>query len=389
MLDLLDDVLPRRIHDAQWPYKERPMHRHLLVCLVTPLALATAACGDAVGPAPTHPITQTEKRGTRLSRTDESWIIGTAWSPDQRWVYYAAYADTGGYAHLSRVASSGGEASEVDLDGHHVLAFPSSGLGNVVSAENGVVYAVVSTDDSVSFTGVMRVLPDTSPERIPALNGARGIRLAPGEKHLVYGTLQTNGDLTLRLQSYDLAADTSISLGIGTALAFSPDGTQLLYMTDDEAYVIADLATGATQEVDLGLGSDYPERLVWPSDGIQVFFRHGGASHPSYFVHDVTAGTTTQFYDGGLDATLIWPETWSVDGSRFAITAWKCLEVTGLLSCGSSVDALYVLGVPSGSETSIATVHDADIRAVEFSPDGSRVLYSINGDLYVSLVPAT
>lgn len=364
------------------------MRRCLPMVVTAVWALAAVACGDGSGPEGV-PINLDEGWGTLVSDPDERVMSRPAWSPDGQWAYYMAASTGGGYPVLCRAAAGGAGRTVLDLGGAVPAQLSAPGiLGFLAPAAGGDVY-VTANPDGTGPRGVLRWREDAPPEWLPGIDAPVAIGLAPGGMRLVYGT-DSPPLYQLSLWSYEIASGVSTHLVAGgTPLAFSPDGTELLYVAEDGTHVAAALATGATRPVDLGLESDFPDAVRWDTDGLEVLFRRFDYDRVGYdyYLRDVGAGTSTRFYQERFDDVVLSDvEAWSPDGSRMALWFEACLEGAGLFSCDTFHSALYVIGVPEGSETWIAGARNAQARMAGFSPDGRRVSYVIRGGLYVSAV---
>ncbi|MGD2135857.1 MAG: hypothetical protein PVF27_06840 [Gemmatimonadales bacterium] len=354
--------------------------------IIPGLVLAAAvACGDGAGPDG-RPISLDEGRGTLVSDPAEEAQGQAVWSPDGESLYYLA--SSGDAVHVSRAAAGGGGSTVLDLGGadlgevigHRFLSF-------VAVAPTGDAYVVASRDETAA-RGVLRVSDGADPTWLSGVDDPVAVALAPGGEYLLYGTNLSTNRSQVDLWSYDMASGTSTSFATGEPVAFSPDGAELLYVADDGTFQIATLASGATRPEDLGLGGSSQGAIRWTADGLQVLFSRYNFDRvgDDYYLRDVSAGTTALFYQESFDDDGNEVQAWSGEGGRMALWFQTCLE-GDVQTCESFHSALYVVGVPSGAETWVAGVRDAQVRFASFSPDGGRVAYIISGQLYVSAVP--
>jgi WD40 repeat protein len=175
-------------------------------------------------------------------------------------------------------------------------------------AEIGRVW-IVGTDG----TGGRELFPDGT-------GGQSGVAWSPDGTRLVYsesGKLYLTDASGSEPQQLDTGCVSSCS---DTSAAFSSDGTRLVFVRGASgAIATLDLASGRVVE----LGStapDYNERPRWSPDGTQIIFsrqdKFGNGS--AVFVVDADGRNLRRLSSAGLPARL--PD-WSPDGSRIVFTS--------------------------------------------------------------------
>jgi Tol biopolymer transport system component len=170
--------------------------------------------------------------------------------------------------------------------------------------------------------------------------------------------------------------------------AWSPDGTQIVFVTDrdrnSEVYVmnVADVLQGGGGA---GSGSSEPWRLThnrgeddspaWSPDGTQIAFVSNRDGNEEIYVMDADGGKQRRLTDNDGDD---WFPAWSPDGTQIAFTSER----------DGNYD-IYVMN-PDGSDPRRLTNNDADDWQPAWSPDGTQIVFQSNPeaqwDLYVIAV---
>ncbi len=179
---------------------------------------------------------------------------------------------------------------------------------------------------------------------------------------------------------YLMAADgtgqrrlTTAPLADGDA-AWSPDGTRLVYLTENAPgqteLALLDVTTGASTPLTaLGAQSNHP---VWSPDGTQIAFASNfGDSYDIYLIYPDRPGLDNLTRSPSND---LWP-TWSTDGTRLAFQSDR----------NGDTD-IYVMNADGSSVTRLTLAPGVD-RSPIWSPDGFRVSFISerdgNSDVYV------
>ncbi len=198
-----------------------------------------------------------------------------------------------------------------------------------------------------------------------------------------------------------------VQVGSGVPLAFSPDGSHLLFVgtcagTTPGLCAVPSSGGAVTalpdtftidRESYAQQGWGGVQSVRWDPDGVKVLAAVGGYP-PAAFVTDVSNGRTTKVWEASADLIGIIDEirmaTWSPDGTMLAI-ATDC-AIRPYHPCDSPAPRLYLVDLGSGRSTVVAT-SVIDIDGAEFSYDGQRIAYivhplgSASGAIYYQNVP--
>lgn len=360
------------------------------------LALLLWGCGDAAAPVtPVHAPIDTLSRevhpGTLVSTPGDSTPWAFVWSADGASVYYSVGTYDVGHGpwHVRRASLDGAPPTDLDLGAAvpwvSSAAFPP--LAFLASAPGGDVYLTALRSVTDSTRGVLRLREGADPSWVPGLDDVDGVAVAGQDRYLVYGTGVPGQPVAENLASVDLATGAVTPLGTGIPLALSADGSELLYAVFPDAfaaYIAVNLATGATRTVSVGPATS-TRFFSWPSRGLYaVFDRYpDNGDSVEFLLRDVTAATTTPFYEKLVDQWTTRLDAFSADASKVAISYKTC--VSGL--CEGTHTALYVIEVPEGTARWVAGVDNARIAYPAFAPDGRHIAYLIQGSVYVAAVP--
>jgi Tol biopolymer transport system component len=339
------------------------------------------ACGDLTGPG--RPIDTGTLVGDPVNLPDEYLFSSPVWTPDGRTLLYGTTPNgPGGPGSVV--------AYDVEAQTRRILyQAPDLYALSVLPSADGRLVFFRGRPDSASGLGgpVVYRLPFEGglPELLPGLERVDTLSVSPDNQHLVYRTAGLYQPSSLA--AYRLSDGTSRTLMPGGALAYSPDGARLLYRRGAGGYGMVDLETAADETLDAGLAQDeYATAFRWDQTGVHLLVKRYDYPGYHFVVRDVSAGETRPVYREGFDGFMEPWIGWSADGTRIGFWIWKCLENPGLFSCDRSQNSLYVVDLASGKETWIAGGPEGGAGPV-FSPDGSRVVYSIgSARWYVSAV---
>lgn len=181
----------------------------------------------------------------------------------------------------------------------------------------------------------------------------------------------------------DLVTGDSVVFQGGKPLAFSPDGSELMFQVGQPSVWRRVLATGVEQRVPLELSiTDLPGPMAWDSRGIWLFVDRfdGGAA-----VRNITLGTSA------VIATFeplkrVREVTWLADERRVGFWEERCSPSSPAGSCVVSEARLVVADRVTGERSVVAAAVGTG-GPMAFSPDSRSVVYQFDGALYLSPVP--
>ncbi len=269
------------------------------------------------------------------------------------------------------------------------------------SAVNGVAFAPdgarVATAGSDRVVRIWRVADGAELAQVRGFAAAvRGVEWLDGERLVAWGS-----DATVRVAMADGAPLRTIELLVDGKPAqpqmarLHADGRTLAVATDRGAALVLDLDSGALrgtfaghkgivtsvdfhplQRLLLTAGRDGMARLHQLDDGrlLREWRGHHASINAARFVPDGSGCATI-----GSDRQLLF---WPLDGDepRLSVHAgWRGLVALGfspdsqLVAVGGGDESTRVFRVADGALLSTFTVHERNVRAALFSPDGTRL----------------
>jgi hypothetical protein len=359
---------------------EIPVSPHLvLIASFLPLVVA---CGDApLDPEPDELPDTAEVHGRLVVEGDSvDAYVTLTWVPGTESVVYSTSRSTGGCA-IKSVDVTTGAITVLDDDCVSVPGTRNSYWRNVVVAGDGsaLYYASMVGADAASAEWELRSV-DLASGAVSTLRKdiVYILALSPDARNLAYVARPTD---SLVVRDVTTGVETVLG-GFVLPLLFSPDGTELLVMNQGPHRL--SLADKTTESVSLP-DTVFPYSYHWGNSGIMVL-----AWEPdSMQVRNLQTGGLTLF--GDVASIKVQPQTmiWSANGGRVAYGIERCLDdyVPQGRDCRQERVALYVADAATGSSARVAFVRPR-LGSTVFSPSGDRIVYSVNGDLYVSDVPS-
>lgn len=186
--------------------------------------------------------------------------------------------------------------------------------------------------------------------------------------------------------AHELLAD---GMGRQTLLAWSPDGTRLLY-TDDDKLLLTDASGGRPQPVDIGCAPPPPattplscqyDAVAFSSDGRSIVFVRTstdatGSVGPGLATMDLASGRVSV-----LNATTpvgVWHPGWSPDARRIVFFRYGDKDSGGPDPVAK--DAVFVIDADGQNLQQISPA-SVPAQLAEWSPDGARIVFvSRNGE---------
>jgi len=317
-------------------------------------------------------------------------------SPNGSRVVYLADQQTDGMVELFSVSSGGGEA--VKLNG------PLSAIGDVMEDGlqfspdgNRVLYAASARTD-LQFRSITELFV------VPALGGtpltlngplvsggnvlAASARFSPDGSRAVYVADQ-DADEVFELFSVPVTGGTPQKLNgpltsggdVSTvALQFSPDGSRVLYVADqnvDERFELFTVPAVGGDALALGGDGSVDPYNVWCTpDGNRVVYRASPLSDDGYQLYSVLAtGGVPVLLNGELvsGGNVIGAQL-SPDGSRIVYLADQDID---------EVFELYVVPITGGMPQKLngPLPGNRDVTHWQISPNGQRVVYRADQDV--------
>jgi len=343
-----------------------------------------SACGDGPVEPIDGPLDTTQVRGTLLLSGDSvDTYASLTWIPGTDLVVYSS-SPTGGDCAIKTVAVSDGTTSVVDDDCFDVPGSKYSYHRNIVAANDGMaIYYTVRVEDDIG--GREQVLRSADPAGSDVTTIRRHVVLALAlsrdGNQLAYLAGPASDSLMLR----ELATDVETELAYGgefpLPILFSPNDMELLYQPLGELYRIL-LIDGTTVPATSPVFP--PHALHWDESGLSVMVHQSGG----FEVHNLMTGEVRSVSDEVQDSPWMRSaQTWSTSGDRVAYAAPFCLdEFLYPGGCRLERVALFTADPRTGSHTRVVFTVGVFGKAV-FSPDGKRIVYNLDGDLYISHVP--
>ena len=154
-------------------------------------------------------------------------------------------------------------------------------------------------------------------------------------------------------------------LGLDFEPAWSPDGQQIVLVTDrraaQELFIVGHDGSVIERLVNAGKGVGEPD---WSPDGTQISFRSDMSGDPELYVIDVNGSNLRQLtHSPGED----WTPSWSPDGTRLAFASRRSNGSWDIFTMRSD-----------GSEISQLTNDSWDNYLPDWSPDGNRIAFASN-----------
>src|SRR5690554_2688174 len=277
-------------------------HKYLfLLSLVFTLSVATG-CGDADGDSATlNNGGGAGKITTRKVAIADVYLSNARFSPDGK--RFALVHDDGEVEALATLGVDGKDLKILSEDANYLTAptWTSDGASIIFYSEGEI--SSIAPDGS-NLTSVFSAFAAMEPD------------LSPDDGYLIYGT---NGG-NLKIVGLQTRDEVNLDFSANSP-RYSPDGTQIAYITDSSIRVMD--AQGANPR-------------------------------------DITTDTEDLSYLSSLD--------WFPDGERLAITSKRGIEI---------------VDVESGTRTTL--IDDFATKAIDVSPDGKSLVFGINGQKYLTV----
>ena len=154
-------------------------------------------------------------------------------------------------------------------------------------------------------------------------------------------------------------------LGLDFEAAWSPDGQQIVLVTDrrppNMELLIVDSDGSEIQRLDEMVGVGEP---AWSPDGTQIAFRSDQSGDPELYVMGADGSNVRQLTHSPDED---WTPAWSPDGARLAFASRRS---------NGSWDIFTMR--PDGSEVTQLTFDSWDNYLPDWSPDGHRIAFASN-----------
>jgi Tol biopolymer transport system component len=374
------------------------MH-HLRRVLVLGLPALVAACGSDPQRPDIEPVDTAQTRGTLLTSSESLawWWIKLVWVPGTELVAFTSSSPTGDCA-IKTVDATTGSTGVVDGDCTSLYRLLEPYLRRLVAAPDGnALYYTVVIAEAGEREYVLRVADPVGggTSTLRSVRWEAALAVSPDGQHLAYVTSDSLivRDLSSGTETHYADFDQETTAHAGPIL-FSPDGSELLYVVRDRISLSRilhrlSLDDGADELVSL------PElahaRLFhWGVSGLEVLLEQWNLRefHVLNFTtgESVQVGSAQREEGGPIEQLGWWNHAWSIDGTRVAYWIHRCFGVTAMFECVVGRSALFVADTRWGTWVRVA--YTAGSGPIVFSPDGTRLVYhDSDGDFYVVEVP--
>ena len=354
-------------------------------------ALVAACASDPQGPG-IEPADTAQTRGTLL--TSGEWVgyrSKLAWVPGTELVAFTASSATGDCA-IKTVDAVNGATGVVDGDCTSLYSFVEPYFRRLVAAPDGnALYYTVVIGEADDREYLLRVTDPVggSTSTLRSVRWEAALAVSPDGQHLAY---VTSDSLIVRDLSSGTETHYETTYDPGPIL-FSPDGSELLYGVRDPvslSLILSRLSLddGADELVSLpSIDSHraHARLFRWGASGIEMLADL--LSLTELHVLNLTTGESVQVGSVQWGEHISWRDhAWSIDGTRVAYWIGRCFAVTAMFKCTLGRNALFVADTRSGTRVRVA--YTAGYGPTVFSPDGTRLVYNdSDGDFYVIEVP--
>ena len=239
------------------------------------------------------------------------------------------------------------------------------------TAGDSILYVTLNPDNS---TGVY-LISGINPQPVISLISDRAYNAMISPDHKLVAATSSG---SLFLASTTSSSRSVLSLQSSEELAaFSPDSKQILLSSGR----ILDITNGSFSALPFSIPSA-PVWLDWNSTGIWALTFTQDTTQ-TYYLTDLNSNNKRAIWSAPKAQLPGFVFAWSPDNNKIAVLRSTQMNVT------PTVHYLYVCDISKKSATQIAVdtvnIHQyvlPGISSVAFSPDGSRIAYSANGNIF-------
>ncbi len=242
-----------------------------------------------------------------------------------------------------------------------------------VSAGDSVFYASLDPDNYQR----VYVVPDNGTST-PPRQISRGYLIVVSPDRQLLASQPSYDTLEIVRLITTVPADFVVQSG-EYALAFSPDSRQVLLSSGR----LLNISDGSFSALPYPI-PPLPYSISWTTNGLFAVLP-SSSGQDTYRLDNLLTGSMTVFWESTTRDMFGSGWTWSQDGRKFAFIRTSRMDVS------PAIHYLYVCDLQTGSSTLVMSAKVrfgrgtfAGLTSFAFSPDGKRIAYAVEGNIYVS-----
>jgi len=214
----------------------------------------------------------------------------------------------------------------------------------------------------------------------------RELSWSPDGSMLIF-TSRIGGDQFYDREVYVMSSDglNLVSLGRGSQPGWSPDGSKILYSLDRRLYIMNPDGTDK-KELVYGDGDSWAQGRVWSPDRSRIAYRMWRPSGARSEIWVMNADGSGQMRVGSAPIKYgVSSFVWSPDGSKIT---YICSDTFWMYSSDSRYEAgptkIYTVNADGTDLVEVCNIPSDFWGEEALSPDGDKVAYGFEGDIWVA-----